>query len=52
MAHSSTPQIAPERFPVGQRVTLAGHFLAPVTLESIRFIGSGYECRVRLADGL
>src|SRR5437588_883625 len=51
MAHSSTPQFSVEKFPVGQRVTLAGHFLEPVTLESIRFIGSGYECRVRLPDG-
>src|SRR5580658_975844 len=47
----STPQLSPEKFPVGQRVSLPGHFLEPVTLEGIRFIGSGYECRVRLADG-
>jgi len=47
----STPQILPEKFPIGQRVNLLGHFLDPVTLEGIRFIGSGYECRVRLADG-
>lgn len=40
-----------KQFPVGQRVTLPGHFLEPVTLEAVRFIGSGYECRVRLADG-
>lgn len=40
-----------EQFPIGQRVTLPGHFLEPVTLEAIRFIGSGYECRVRLGDG-
>jgi superfamily II DNA or RNA helicase len=40
-----------EQFPIGQRVTLHGHFLEPVTLEAVRFIGSGYECRVRLADG-
>src|SRR5271165_4316359 len=51
MAQSSTPHISPEKFPLGQRVTLPGHFLDPVTLEGIRFIGSGYECRVRLADG-
>lgn len=51
MTHSSSLQISTERFPVGQRVTLLGHFLEPVTLEGIRFIGSGYECRVRLADG-
>src|SRR5208283_5740507 len=47
----ATPQVSPEKFPVGQRVNLPGHFLEPVTLEGIRFIGSGYECRVRLADG-
>ncbi len=40
-----------KQFPLGQRVTLPGHFLEPVTLEAVRFIGSGYECRVRLADG-
>ena len=51
MEQSSTPQIAMEKFPTGQRVTLPGHFLEPVTLESVRFIGSGYECRVRLPDG-
>jgi hypothetical protein len=51
MAQSSTPQISLERFPVGQRINLPGHFLEPVTLEGIRFIGSGYECRVRLIDG-
>jgi hypothetical protein len=51
MDQSSFPQIALEKFPVGQRVTLPGHFLEPVTLESVRFIGSGYECRVRLPDG-
>jgi superfamily II DNA or RNA helicase len=47
----ATPQLSPEKFPVGQRVSLPGHFLEAVTLEGIRFIGSGYECRVRLADG-
>jgi superfamily II DNA or RNA helicase len=40
-----------DKFPLGQKITLPGHFLEPVTLEAIRFIGSGYECRVRLADG-
>jgi len=40
-----------DQFPIGKRVTLAGHFLQPVTLEGVRFIGSGYECRVRLPDG-
>lgn len=51
MAQSSPPYVSLEKFPVGQRVSLPGHFLEPVTLEGIRFIGSGYECRVRLADG-
>jgi hypothetical protein len=36
---------------LGQKIALPGHFLEPVTLETIRFIGSGYECRVRLGDG-
>lgn len=44
----STPE---QKFPLGQRITLPGHFLEPVTLEAMRFIGSGYECRVRLGDG-
>ena len=44
--------LTPEsKFPLGQRIVLPGHFLEPVTLEAIRFIGSGYECRVRLLDG-
>src|SRR5580704_10830069 len=44
--------LTPEnKFPLGQRISLPGHFLEPVTLEAIRFIGSGYECRVRLGDG-
>ena len=30
---------------------MAGHFLGQVTLEAVRWIGGGYECRVRLADG-
>jgi superfamily II DNA or RNA helicase len=44
----STPE---NKSPLGQRIALPGHFLEPVTLEAIRFIGSGYECRVRLSDG-
>lgn len=39
------------QFPIGQRVTLPGHFRGPVTLEAVRPIGSGYECRVWLSDG-
>ena len=38
-------------FPIGQRVTLPGHFPEPVALEAVRPIGAGYECRVRLPDG-
>ena len=38
-------------FPIGQRVTLPGHFPEPVVLEAVRPIGTGYECRVRLLDG-
>jgi len=38
-------------FPLGQRINLPGHFPAPVVLESVRSLGSGYECRVRLSDG-
>ena len=40
-----------QRFPLGQKVQLPGHFAGPVTLESVRALGHGYECRVRLADG-
>src|SRR5258705_5928373 len=38
-------------FPIGLRIHLPGHFPEPVTLEAVRPIGTGYECRVRLADG-
>src|SRR5579862_8587413 len=49
---STDPIVTPEnKFPLGQRIALPGHFLEPVTLEGVRFIGSGYECRVRLGDG-
>src|SRR5712691_11085462 len=41
--------------PIGQRVSLPGHFDVPVILEDARALGSdgsaGYECRVRLPDG-
>ncbi|MGD0650918.1 MAG: helicase-related protein [Verrucomicrobiia bacterium] len=39
------------QFPIGSRVLLPGHFQGPVTLEAMRSIGAGYECRVRLTDG-
>jgi hypothetical protein len=42
---------AVREFPIGQRVTLPGHFPEPVVLEAVRPIGAGYECRVRLPDG-
>ncbi len=41
----------PPDFPIGQRVSLPGHFPEPVVLESVRSIGTAYECRVRLPDG-
>jgi len=41
--------------PIGQRVSLPGHFDVPVVLEDARALGDdgsgGYECRVRLPDG-
>lgn len=40
-----------QEYPIGQRVTLPGHFPEAVVLESVRSLGSGYECRVRLSDG-
>ena len=40
---------------IGRRVSLPGHFEAPVILEDVRPLGAdgsaGYECRVRLPDG-
>ena len=39
------------QFPIGQRVSLPGHFPDPVVLEAVRPIGAGYECRVRTLDG-
>jgi hypothetical protein len=40
-----------DKFPLGQRLALPGHFVEPTTLEAVRFIGKGYECRVSLGDG-
>lgn len=37
--------------PLGQWITLPGHFDRPVLLEDARSLGSGYEVRVRLQDG-
>ena len=43
------------KLPIGQRISLPGHFDVPVLLEDARPLGSdgagGYECRVRLPDG-
>ena len=40
-----------KRFPIGQKVKMSGHFNEAVTLESVRDLGNGFECRVRLSDG-
>jgi hypothetical protein len=37
--------------PVGKQIKLPGHFAIPVTLESARSVGDGFECKVRLPDG-
>src|SRR5207302_3006072 len=42
--------MAETQFPIGQRITLPGHFAEPVALESVRPLGDGCECRVRLPD--
>ena len=39
-------------FPIGRRITLPGHFVGPVVLESVQPIGDGFECRVSLPDGM
>src|SRR5216683_4100187 len=39
------------KLPIGQKVMLPGHFDQPVTLEGVRPLGRGLECRVRLPDG-
>ena len=43
--------VDPSRLPVGQKVLLPGHFDQAVTLEGVRPLGKGFECRVRLPDG-
>jgi hypothetical protein len=40
-----------QQFPIGRRIDLLGHFAEPVILESVRHLGDGFECRVRLSDG-
>ena len=37
--------------PLGQQVSLPGHFDTPVVLEAARPLANGFECRVRLPDG-
>ena len=39
------------RFPIGQKINLSGHFNEPVILEAVRKIFGGYELQVRLSDG-
>src|SRR3990172_9255634 len=51
MTERAEMEMTENRFPIGQRVSLPGHFAEPVMLEAVRPIGSGYECRVRLFDG-
>src|SRR3990172_4328530 len=43
--------MATSEHPIGQRILLPGHFPEPVVLESVRSLGAGFECRVRLPDG-
>lgn len=43
--------IDPSSLPIGQKVTLPGHFDQAVTLEGVRPLGRGLECRVRLPGG-
>ena len=43
--------MAESQFPIGRRIDLPGHFAEPVVLESVRPLGDGFECRVRLSDG-
>jgi hypothetical protein len=37
--------------PIGQKVSLPGHFDVPVTLVDARALSNGFECLVRLLDG-
>src|SRR5207249_8074535 len=47
----SAMESSENQFPIGQKISLPGHFPEPVMLEAVRPIGAGYECRVRLPDG-
>ncbi len=35
------------RFPIGQKLSLSGHFPEPVMLEGVRSIGDGFEKKSR-----
>jgi hypothetical protein len=39
------------KFPIGEKIKLLGHFSDLVILESVRDLGNGFECRVRLSNG-
>lgn len=39
------------QLPIGQKISLPGHFDVPVILEDARSLGNGFECRCRLPDG-
>ncbi len=49
---ASAMEHAPGRYPIGRKLSLPGHFAVPVVLEAVRKLAGGYECRVRLPDGL
>lgn len=44
-------QIDHSKLPIGQKIVLPGHFDQAVTLEGVRILGKGFECRVRLSNG-
>ena len=48
---SAASKVKQAEYPIGQRVNLPGHFSEPVVIETVRPLGAGFECRVRLADG-
>ena len=37
-----------QKLPIGQQVSLPGHFDVRVTLEAARPLAKGFECRVRM----
>jgi hypothetical protein len=39
------------KLPIGQQVSLPGHFALPITLEAAHPVAQGYACHVRLPDG-